>query len=266
MNNLYHSSWTMIALFLFFLTLFSWIAVIGAYSLPLWPFLLPCVPLLLLGAYLLWWLPIRWREQRERDHRQQQKKALQMLSRYRHDWLNHIQLVQGYLQMKKYERMVGPLRTCVEEAKKHARLSSLSSPLLAYSLMEASLHYPQLQIDIQASALPEHLPLAVEKELAHLLFSMCAKGDEIRQRRGQSVSWTFTLCHRGENGLAIGLCITGENIEEAYIHEVISSLTEWGLVLEGADPVSGGHQLHFYLSYNKKGLRLPKPWGVQAVS
>jgi hypothetical protein len=220
---------------------------------------IPCAFVLIQGVYCCWWLPLRQAAMREMELREQREETLRMMSQYRHDWLNHIQLVQGYMQMKKYERMADPIRTCVEEARKHAKIGSLPSPLVAYRVMEATLRYPLLQIDVQALGFTgEDLPFVVESELADTFFEICAGGGELANRRGKPVNWSFSILQRGVEGFSIGLHVSGESITDEYVDEVISIVTGQGLVFEASDPVADGYQLTFHLSYSKKGLRLPK--------
>jgi hypothetical protein len=239
--------------------LFSIIAIGFTYAIPFWVVAIPCAFVLLQGVYSCWWLPLRQAAKREKELREQREKTLRMMSQYRHDWLNHIQLVQGYMQMKKYERIAAPIRTCVEEARIHAKIGRLPSPLVAYRFMEVTLSYPLLQIDVQAPGLiGENLPFVVESELADTLFEICAKGGELANRRGQPVHWSFSILQRGVEGFSIGLHISGESINDDYVDEIISIVTGQGLVFESSDPVADGYQLTFHLSYCKKGLRLPK--------
>jgi hypothetical protein len=239
--------------------LFCLIAVGYTYAIPYWVVGILCLIVLIQCVFVCWWWPRRQEEQRQAELRGQREEALRLLSQYRHDWLNHIQLVQGYLQMKKYERAAEPIRACVEEARKHAKLGSLASPLVAYRIMDVTLRYPLLQIDVQAPGLTGgELPFAVEAELAETLYLICAEGGEWTNRTGRPVHWGFTILQRGTNGFAIGLHVSGESISDESIDNIIRFITDLGWVFEASDRVADGYHLTFHLSYSPKGLRLPK--------
>lgn len=267
MKIVHQSSVQKIVLFIIGATIVSVVAIGYRYPIPFWFLLIPCVSLIFMGIYSCWWLPLQHGVQREVELREQREETLRMLSQYRHDWLNYIQLVQGYMQMKKYERIADPIRVCVEEAHKHAKIGNLASPFVAYRVMEATLRYPLLQIDVQEPGVVEgEIPFAVESELADILFAICSKGGDLTNQKGEPVKWSFSMFHRGSDGLAIGLHISGDSTSKAYIDQVIQMITEEGLVFERADQVADGYQLIFHLSYSKKGLRLPKGYPRDVAS
>lgn len=60
-----------------------------------------------------------------------ERDIVELLRYSRHDWLNHIQLIKGYLSMGKLDRVREIIDQIVEESEQAAKLSNLNLPLFA---------------------------------------------------------------------------------------------------------------------------------------
>ncbi|SEN34579.1 Spo0B domain-containing protein [Lihuaxuella thermophila] len=72
-----------------------------------------------------------------------------ILSRRRHDWMNHIQVLMGYQAMNKQERITAYLQKLVQKAADERMISEISYPPLAVALLTLDDRYLQWEIDVQ---------------------------------------------------------------------------------------------------------------------
>lgn len=80
----------------------------------------------------------------------EQEKILNILQSSRHDWLNKIQLIKGYLTLGKFDLMEQYIDQIVNEAKNEANLSKLKLPnfaLLIITKFWGELHF-QLDYEV----------------------------------------------------------------------------------------------------------------------
>jgi len=72
---------------------------------------------------------------------EEQYKFLTCLSHQRHDWLNHFQVLLGYLKLQRYDLCEEYIKRVTEQTNNESRISSLGiRPLTAYLLTYNSLH------------------------------------------------------------------------------------------------------------------------------
>jgi stage 0 sporulation protein B (sporulation initiation phosphotransferase) len=74
--------------------------------------------------------------------------SLSVLRTYRHDLMNQVQLLRAYTQMKKFDRLQGPIDAMVKEAERHTEWSSFPSPILSYTVLSRDIHYPMLRLHV----------------------------------------------------------------------------------------------------------------------
>nr|WP_232345629.1 Spo0B domain-containing protein [Paenactinomyces guangxiensis] len=108
------------------------------------------------------------------SHKKQTEKALlneaerikQILSRQRHDFLNHIQVLMGYQTMKKSERIIPYLQKLVKEALNERAVCELHYPPLTVTLLTLAHRYRQWEIRIQVE---NQFQLPGQRDEQHLL-------------------------------------------------------------------------------------------------
>jgi len=116
------------------------------------------------------------------DVRALMEESLDVLRTYRHDLMNHVQLIRAYTQLKKFDRLQEPIGTLVEEARRHTEWSSLPSAMISYVVLSRDIQYPMLNLHVSYEQL-ETPPEAAETEAALLLAALLdAVGTQSRTR------------------------------------------------------------------------------------
>lgn len=64
-----------------------------------------------------------------------EKDFIQFLRVYKHDFLNHLQVIQGYLQLKKPEQALRYVKEAIREVEEHGSIMRLKLPIVAFWLM-----------------------------------------------------------------------------------------------------------------------------------
>ncbi|PRO64997.1 Spo0B domain-containing protein [Alkalicoccus urumqiensis] len=79
---------------------------------------------------------------------QEEERLLKMLSHYRHDMMNEVQLLKAYLSMNRTEKASAVVDRMVVEAEQHSRLHRLGAPRFACSLLEWMWEAPPLPVEL----------------------------------------------------------------------------------------------------------------------
>ncbi|TFJ93996.1 Spo0B domain-containing protein [Lentibacillus salicampi] len=64
------------------------------------------------------------------------KDVIELLRHYRHDLMNHLQIVQGYLSMGKTDKVQVKLKAYMEELQEEGKLIHLNVPAFALSILQ----------------------------------------------------------------------------------------------------------------------------------
>ncbi|TCS78760.1 Spo0B domain-containing protein [Tepidibacillus fermentans] len=93
---------------------------------------------------------------KENDPQECNDKLISLLRNYRHDWLNHLQVILGYVSLKKLDKISSYIMQVHEEARQHTLISKLKHKDLAVFLYMIPIEYPNIQIQLElANDLPE---------------------------------------------------------------------------------------------------------------
>lgn len=90
----------------------------------------------------------------------------QFLSHQRHDWMNDVQILLGYLTLGKYDRMQNYLDQQVQKANDERLITQLQYAPLAVSLIMLAQRYLQWSIKIKAENIAEYTIQEEKKALA----------------------------------------------------------------------------------------------------
>jgi len=95
------------------------------------------------------------RHERLVDHAQ--RAAVDMLSHHRHDWMNEVQILYGYLKLKKYEKAMDVVDRIRNRMERDSRISRIGIPSLAVYLLSfrAAGHAIHLEAEIEDSWNPD---------------------------------------------------------------------------------------------------------------
>lgn len=96
----------------------------------------------------------------KRDKQRQQTELLQVLSLYRHEWMNHIQVLMGYIGLGKPERIQEYMGKIKAKVHQESCLSKLGVPELALYYYTFALHHRSLalELELEQEITLEHLP------------------------------------------------------------------------------------------------------------
>lgn len=122
-------------------------------------YLFAAMIVLLIG---IWWMSHHLREK----HRlQEAQKLKRVLARQRHDWMNHVQVLQGYLALNKGEEAKKYLQKMIYRSMRDRRVSDLTYPPLSVFLLTLEQKFSQWRVYI---SLGEPIEMST-KEQRHLL-------------------------------------------------------------------------------------------------
>lgn len=91
----------------------------------------------------------QYRQHLLRDERD--KALLQVMDHQRHDWMNDIQVIFGYVQLKKYDNLLPFMESIKDKACKEGLISKLGLSDLAIYLHMYQIQAPSIQLDIEIS-------------------------------------------------------------------------------------------------------------------
>lgn len=96
-------------------------------------------------------LGVRYLYEREqaRFRIREAESSLELLERKRHDWMNHIQVIMGYLSMKQSDRIRPYLERLVQQAHWERSLSQVNPPSLAVVLISLPHRFPEWDWEVE---------------------------------------------------------------------------------------------------------------------
>jgi len=154
---------------------------------------------------------------------------LQALSQQRHDWMNDLQILYGYLRLQKLHNAMETLDRIRERMERESRISRLGSSELAYFLLSFRALSENLRLDVRVD---ERLSLeGSEEERQRMTRAVIGLVEAVRSRaaRGAETGNTLRLdFRRGEEGLELRLEFAGETADEEGLRR------EWDRALAGA--------------------------------
>ncbi|OEF98033.1 hypothetical protein BHF71_03155 [Vulcanibacillus modesticaldus] len=77
------------------------------------------------------------------------EELIQVLRKYRHDWLNHLQIIFGYATLKKSEEIISYIKKINHSSRREAIISSFNNVNLAAYLLKLTLDYQELFIELE---------------------------------------------------------------------------------------------------------------------
>lgn len=204
----------------------SFAAAILAWNIGEFSFLFGIVMILSLigAAWMGLYLPKQMQAEQEEQAGVLRRDALRILSHYRHDVMNHIQLLKGYMQLKKYERLEKPIQNIILDAYRHSALSNLPGRELAYFLIEQDASSPMVNLHVELDPILYRCEANVEKKLIAALKEMFGIGERISQEQGSPMNWNLEII-RHDPGIAINLHVSGEHVNDTYIQSLKQALS-----------------------------------------
>jgi hypothetical protein len=128
---------------------------------------------------------------------------LKVVSAYRHEFLNHLQVVSGMAQLNKTDRLLHYVRKAGEEVNRFGRLAACGDPRLCLLLYELFLHDPEIDAAIEIRGQMPQLSPATLEAVASKMADFCEK---LRQLGPCQLMITL----KGDNKPSIEMQIVGD--------------------------------------------------------
>lgn len=172
------------------------------------------------------------------------EEALFLLSKYRHESMNQIQLVKAYSQLGKYDRMSRAIETLVSEARRQNEFSHLLNPILSYAAVSAAFEYTgaKLEIHLSENFSGRTLNLGASMRLANFIYDLFALAQELQEDTSADVNWVLTIQPEGQ-GLGFKLALLGEDVTEGYREEIKNLLGNHSFILQDLHNLETEHLL-----------------------
>lgn len=187
------------------------------------------------------------------------------LRHYRHDWLNHLQIIKAYLSMDKKDELCRYLNQLIVQVHDEARLSQLGDPELSYFLLTYNWVQDKLHLDVEIestngeefSKLGEEYPylLPLLQQIIGLLEEICLPFDENR---------LLLLFSYEENQLMINFDLLGQWDRRA-VNEKVEALEELVAKKQGKLEYDLHNQEHISFVFIAQKECLSKNRGVDRV-
>jgi len=169
-------------------------------------------------------------EQRERQHH---ASILQVVNRLRHDWMNDLQLLFGYIQLKKYDQLQPFMEKLKGKIQQDSYLSKLGIPSLIVFLITFRVQSRSLQLEV---GLDQEVNLQLLPVSSELISSLVRDIVElVRVHSGADLDGGGVLSlefDAGDDHLLIDFVYQGSYEREALERAVrsrLSNSSEYGL-------------------------------------
>ncbi|MFD0674350.1 Spo0B domain-containing protein [Cohnella sp. GCM10027633] len=187
------------------------IAAIFVWPDPWWPLALFVIWSVALGGILMYAASRRDRERYERLLDHAHASVIQTLSHHRHDWMNELQVLYGYLRLNKPDKAVAIVDRIRARMDHDSRLSHFGIPKLSIYLLSfrTMCDTMRLDVEVQEGLQLDRAPYDTDK-LALAIIGMI---NVIRVRTGAASSYDNVLklsLSQSESGLQVDLAYTGE--------------------------------------------------------
>ncbi|HLS07559.1 Spo0B domain-containing protein [Lentibacillus sp.] len=100
----------------------------------------------------------------------EEKDVIQLLRHYRHDLMNHLQIVQGYLSMGNTEKAQTKLKTYMEQLQEESKLVNLNAPAFALYIQQFNFLHTNFRLTYHIHTANKNL-----QSLDYLLAECCKK-------------------------------------------------------------------------------------------
>ncbi|WP_127569879.1 Spo0B domain-containing protein [Paenibacillus xylaniclasticus] len=157
------------------------------------------------------WVYSERKEQRirlQRVERALQIASIRTINHHRHDWMNDLQVLYGYIRMNKQERIVQYIEGNRERMAAESRIAKLGVPSLVTYLQSfrTMTHSVQLSVDIDGDLDLEELPIDREGVALTLIDLLNMYRSGIKQGTGEPAKLTLRLYRDDKSLHAVFFC------------------------------------------------------------
>jgi len=130
-----------------------------------WPLLVFVLWALAVMAVVIAWQNRKHKERCEKLLAHSQQSAIRTLSHHRHDWMNELQIMYGYLKLNKHDKAIEVVDRIRTRMEKDSRMSQIGHPALATYLLSFRTFCDslRLEVDVQDGLQLDKLPMDAER-------------------------------------------------------------------------------------------------------
>ncbi|WP_156826122.1 Spo0B domain-containing protein [Paenibacillus terrigena] len=127
-----------------------------------WSVLLLILWLIIAGLVMEWSV----RKEQAEVIRAEQVKSIRTMNHHRHDWMNDLQIISGYIQLKKHDKLVRSVERIRDRMHAESKVAKLGIPTLVlfFQSFRTTCNEIQLEIDIVDELNLAEIPLTVPPE------------------------------------------------------------------------------------------------------
>jgi stage 0 sporulation protein B (sporulation initiation phosphotransferase) len=131
--------------------------------------------LALLGAVSCCFFLLSIKKERKQVEAVNQKQMIELISHYRHDWMNDIQLLFGYVKLKKYDRLDDCMDKIRNKVLQESNITKLGIPSLIAFFVSFRLYYNALALELEMEEDINLVSLPIDTEKVSHLVQMTVK-------------------------------------------------------------------------------------------
>jgi stage 0 sporulation protein B (sporulation initiation phosphotransferase) len=207
-------------------------------------------PLLLLIAWIIGLAAIVWamEKRKHREHcdfllKHAQMSAIRTLSHHRHDWMNELQILYGYLRLNKLDKAVDVVDRIRERMDHDSKMSQIGTPELAAFLLSFRTVCDTLRLDVKVQdglSLDRH---PYDDELSRAVIALI---NVIRFRAVTDLEYDNVLrltFYESKDGLTLEMSYEGELAGADTVQQDLQQCVEHlGYIAEPEKPAERPHR------------------------
>jgi stage 0 sporulation protein B (sporulation initiation phosphotransferase) len=115
------------------------------------------------------------KEERKKQQYLNQREMIDLISHYRHDWMNDIQLLFGYVSLKKYDKLDDCMDKIRNKVLQESSVAKLGIPSMVAFFISFRLHYNALTLELEIEQDVNLASIPLDKEKVSRLVQMTIK-------------------------------------------------------------------------------------------
>jgi stage 0 sporulation protein B (sporulation initiation phosphotransferase) len=115
------------------------------------------------------------KEERKQQQLLNQREMIDLISHYRHDWMNDIQLLFGYVSLKKYDKLNECMDKIRSKVLQESSVAKLGIPSLVAFFISFRLHYNALILELEIEQDVNLASIPLDKDKVSRLVQMTVK-------------------------------------------------------------------------------------------
>ncbi|SEA94462.1 stage 0 sporulation protein B (sporulation initiation phosphotransferase) [Thalassobacillus cyri] len=147
--------------------------------------------------------------------------VMDLMRHARHDWMNELQLIQGYASMGKMDRVKEKLADVLTNADEERRLMNLNAPYLSIWLMSFNWHHPYYRLTYQVKGDKHDLR---HKDIT--LYAQCEEVIHVMESFSDSsilYHGVLTIESYNEGSTAIEIVLKGKFSDPSLLKETLQA-------------------------------------------